>query len=65
MTETKSMCVKVCEYEEGTNVCQGCGRTAEEITEWLYATKERKIEIAKAVRSRSKERRRRKTEIQS
>lgn len=51
---TNSICTKVCEYEDTTRVCRGCGRTAEEITEWLYATKERKIEIAKAARARTK-----------
>lgn len=58
----KSICVKVCEYEETpyssdkdeTRICKGCGRTDTEITEWFYATKERKIEIAKLARSRSK-----------
>lgn len=50
----KSICRKVCEYEDNQRVCRGCGRTAEEITEWFYATRERKIEIAKAVKKRSK-----------
>jgi predicted Fe-S protein YdhL (DUF1289 family) len=49
-----SICRKVCEYEVHQRVCRGCGRTAEEITEWFYATRERKIEIAKAVKKRSK-----------
>jgi hypothetical protein len=49
-----SICRKVCEYEDDQRICRGCGRTAEEITEWFYATKERKIEIAKAARKRSK-----------
>jgi predicted Fe-S protein YdhL (DUF1289 family) len=50
----KSICRKVCGYEDDQRVCRGCGRTAEEITEWFYATRERKIEIAKAARKRSK-----------
>jgi predicted Fe-S protein YdhL (DUF1289 family) len=49
-----SICRKVCEYEDDQRICRGCGRTAEEITEWFYATKERKVEIAKAARKRSK-----------
>lgn len=62
---TNSICRKVCEYDEdgkGTyrsdeeKTCRGCGRTASEITEWFYATKERKIEIAKAARKRTKAR---------
>lgn len=61
---TKSICTKVCEYEDSERsyrsdeekTCRGCGRTASEITEWFYATKERKVEIAKAARSRTKAR---------
>jgi len=49
-----SICRKVCEYEDDQRICRGCGRTAEEITEWFYATKERKIEIARTARQRSK-----------
>jgi predicted Fe-S protein YdhL (DUF1289 family) len=51
---TNSICRKVCEYEDHQRICRGCGRTAEEITEWFYATKERKVAIAKAARKRSK-----------
>lgn len=61
----KSICRKVCEYDEDSQrtyrsdeekTCRGCGRTASEITEWFYASKERKIEIAKAARQRTKDR---------
>jgi predicted Fe-S protein YdhL (DUF1289 family) len=61
---TNSICTKVCEYDsEGSyrsdeeKTCRGCGRTASEITEWLYATRERKIEIATAARARTKAKR--------
>lgn len=59
----ESICRKVCEYDEDSQrsyrsdekkTCRGCGRTASEITEWFYANKERKIEIAKAARQRTK-----------
>lgn len=62
---TNSICRKVCEYNEYSQgsyrsdeekTCRGCGRTASEITEWFYASKERKIEIAKAARQRTKDR---------
>ena len=62
---TNSICTKVCEYDEDSKgtyrsdeekTCRGCGRTASEITEWFYANKERKIEIAKAARQRTKTR---------
>lgn len=54
---TNSICRKVCEYEDDQRICRGCGRTAEEITEWFYANKERKVEIAKAARARTKAKR--------
>ena len=62
----ESICRKVCKYEEDRpgshrsdeeKTCRGCGRTASEITEWLYATRERKVEIAKAARARTKAKR--------
>lgn len=51
---SNSICRKVCEYEDDQRICRGCGRTAEEIEEWFYAGKERKIEIAQAARARTK-----------
>jgi len=52
---TKSICEKVCAYIESTNVCRGCGRTDFEIQEWFYCSDERKKEIAKTARTRSKQ----------
>lgn len=60
---TKSICRKVCEYEEDgkgsyrrneEKTCRGCGRTASEIEEWFTASKERKVDIAKAARQRKR-----------
>jgi predicted Fe-S protein YdhL (DUF1289 family) len=50
----KSPCSKVCRYETGTDICIGCGRSAEEITAWSTATKERKTEIIKEAKKRLK-----------
>lgn len=57
----KSICTKVCEYDSERSyrsgeekTCRGCGRTESEITEWYYATKERKVAIAKEARARTK-----------
>jgi predicted Fe-S protein YdhL (DUF1289 family) len=48
----ESPCIGVCSYGETTQneknserICSGCGRTAEEITEWYKASNERKLEI--------------------
>jgi len=62
---TNSICRKACEYNDDSQgsyrsdeekTCRGCGRTASEITEWYYATRERKVEIAKIARERTKTR---------
>jgi predicted Fe-S protein YdhL (DUF1289 family) len=56
---SSSFCVSICEYEDYNaepKVCKGCGRTSEEITEWFYASEERKREIVKSIRKRNKER---------
>lgn len=53
--EIKSPCSKVCYYENvEKKVCAGCGRTADEITEWSTATQKRKKEIVKAAKKRRK-----------
>jgi predicted Fe-S protein YdhL (DUF1289 family) len=50
--EIKSPCIGVCEYVKNTQenierICRGCGRTAEEIEEWFFATERRKEEICR------------------
>jgi uncharacterized protein len=32
-----SPCTKVCELDAATGWCRGCGRSAQEIGDWLYA----------------------------
>jgi len=54
---TNSICTKVCEYGKDGQTCKGCNRTSEEITEWFYASSDRKKEIARTARARGKERR--------
>ena len=49
---TNDYCKGVCDFEVGTNVCVGCGRTAEEVHEWFEATIERKKEIVKKIKER-------------
>ena len=31
-------CIKICTYDAGSGLCLGCGRTLEEIGEWLSMT---------------------------
>ena len=54
---TESPCIGICTYAEVTKedierICYGCGRTAEEITEWYIATEERRKEIVEAAKER-------------
>ena len=51
-SEIESPCQNICLIEEG--YCIGCGRTEDEIMEWLYADNERKIEILDDISERVK-----------
>ncbi len=51
-SEVESPCQNICLIEEG--YCIGCGRTEDEIMEWLYADNERKIEILDDISERVK-----------
>jgi predicted Fe-S protein YdhL (DUF1289 family) len=33
--EMESPCIKICTYDAGSGLCQGCGRTLEEIGAWF------------------------------
>lgn len=52
--EIESPCIGICEYakENEKRICRGCGRTAEEITEWFKASNERKVEIKVSAQKR-------------
>jgi predicted Fe-S protein YdhL (DUF1289 family) len=50
-TEPASPCVSVCALDHN-DVCAGCFRTGEEITDWFMASTERKHEILEAARRR-------------
>lgn len=41
----ESPCVKICAYRPGTEICEGCGRTGEEITRWRDMTDAERREI--------------------
>jgi len=42
--EPQSPCISVCLLDE-QDICQGCFRSADEITDWLMASAEQKREI--------------------
>ena len=51
-SEVESPCQNICLIEEG--YCIGCGRTEDQIMEWLYADDDRKLEILDEISERVK-----------
>ena len=43
MEEIQSPCVSICGMDNG--ICVGCGRTSEEVSEWLNYTDEQRTTI--------------------
>jgi predicted Fe-S protein YdhL (DUF1289 family) len=52
--EVASPCIQVCQLDP-QQVCQGCGRTLDEIAEWSEATTARKQQICNDARQRKTE----------
>ena len=46
----ESPCINSCKLNKKTNICEGCGRTIEEIIHWEFMTNEEKEVIIKRVR---------------
>jgi len=49
--EPASPCISVCALDEN-DVCMGCYRTADEITEWFMASAEEKRRIVRSAEER-------------
>ena len=47
--DIKSPCVKICSLEDG--VCIGCGRTQDEIREWIIMTDNQREEIMERLKT--------------
>ena len=47
--DIKSPCVKICSLENG--VCIGCGRTQDEIREWVIMTDNQREEIMERLKT--------------
>ncbi len=52
--EPRSPCVSVCVLDDA-DVCVGCYRTAEEVTDWFLASNREKREILQRARQRMEE----------
>ena len=49
--DIKSPCVKICRLEDG--VCIGCGRTQDEIREWVIMTDNQREKIMERLKTNS------------
>ncbi len=45
MTRVSSPCIRVCLLDPETGLCEGCGRTREEITKWYRLSEEERQRI--------------------
>ncbi len=45
MTRASSPCIRVCILDPETGLCEGCGRTSEEITRWFRLSEEERLAI--------------------
>ncbi len=45
MTRASTPCIKVCLLDPETGLCEGCGRTREEIARWFSFTEEERLRI--------------------
>ena len=50
--DIKSPCVKICNLENG--ICTGCGRTQDEIREWVIMTDIQREEIMERLKTNSR-----------
>ena len=53
-TEPKSPCISVCVLD-ANDICEGCYRSATEITDWVMSSPEQKREIIRRCRQRMKD----------
>lgn len=49
--EPKSPCISICVLDE-QDICQGCFRSAEEITDWFMASADEKRDVLQRCRQR-------------
>ena len=49
----KSPCIEICSVDPKTNLCIGCNRNIEEITNWISYSKKKRNEIIKKIKKRN------------
>ncbi|MBZ6076455.1 DUF1289 domain-containing protein [Microvirga puerhi] len=45
MNRASSPCIRVCLLDAETGLCEGCGRTREEIAQWFRLSEEERLRI--------------------
>jgi uncharacterized protein len=50
-----SPCIRVCILDPETGLCEGCGRTREEIARWYGLTEEERLAIMAGLEARMRE----------
>ncbi|MEZ0171713.1 DUF1289 domain-containing protein [Microvirga sp. TS319] len=55
MVRVSSPCIRVCTLDPETGLCEGCGRTREEITRWYRLTEEERQQIMARLPERMRE----------
>lgn len=45
MTRASTPCIRVCLLDPETGLCEGCGRTREEIASWFRLSEEERLRI--------------------
>lgn len=55
MVRVSSPCIRVCTLDLETGLCEGCGRTREEITRWYRLTEEERQQIMARLPERMRE----------
>ena len=49
--EPDSPCIGYCSTAFGADICAGCGRTAEEVLQWIFMSEQEKRDIWTRIRS--------------
>ncbi|MGO4572768.1 DUF1289 domain-containing protein [Microvirga sp. 2TAF3] len=55
MSRASSPCIRVCTLDSETGLCEGCGRTREEIGQWYRLSEEERLRIMAELPERMRE----------
>jgi predicted Fe-S protein YdhL (DUF1289 family) len=55
MTRASTPCIRVCILDPETGLCEGCGRTTDEITRWFRMSEEERLAIMATLTDRMRD----------